>query len=124
MAQVTFVASPLGSSVNSTVLWASNGLTKSSLIATLADVLVAFPRVLRALSAGYDAEGPFHRRVFFLPGRPGLPALKVVEQGEDLLRRSLDARRALDAESVGSGRGKNEKRGDQEGDDHGDFLEH
>src|SRR5258707_599541 len=35
MAQVTFVASPLGSSVNSIVLWASNGLTKSSLIATL-----------------------------------------------------------------------------------------
>src|SRR6266481_9628493 len=35
MVQVTFVASPFGSRVNSTVLWASNGLTKSSLIATL-----------------------------------------------------------------------------------------
>src|SRR5712675_2586640 len=35
MAQVRFVASPLGSSVNSIVLCASNGLTKSSLIATL-----------------------------------------------------------------------------------------
>src|SRR6266699_1331075 len=35
MAQVTLVESPLGSSVNSTMLWVSNGLTKSSLIATL-----------------------------------------------------------------------------------------
>ena len=33
-APVTAVASPLGSSVNSTMLWASKGLTKSSLIAT------------------------------------------------------------------------------------------
>src|SRR5712691_4864010 len=34
MTQMTLVESPLGSSVNSTMLWASNGLTKSSLIAT------------------------------------------------------------------------------------------
>src|SRR2546430_15527779 len=35
MAQVTWVESPWGSSVNSTMLWVSNGFTKSSLIATL-----------------------------------------------------------------------------------------
>src|SRR5216684_2037506 len=34
MVQVTLVESALGSSVNSTMLWVSNGLTKSSLIAT------------------------------------------------------------------------------------------
>src|SRR5438093_3430552 len=35
MTQLTFVESPWGSSVNSTMLCVSNGLTKSSLIATL-----------------------------------------------------------------------------------------
>src|SRR5262249_21735352 len=35
MAQVTFVDSPFGSNVNSTMLLASNGLTKSRLILTL-----------------------------------------------------------------------------------------
>src|SRR2546427_8405642 len=35
MSQVTFVESPWGSSVNSTMLCVSNGFTKSSLIATL-----------------------------------------------------------------------------------------
>src|SRR5713101_3615801 len=35
MAHLTFVASPLGSSVNSTILCASNGFTKSSVIVTL-----------------------------------------------------------------------------------------
>src|SRR5438094_9680076 len=35
LTQVTSVESPLGSSVNSTMLCVSNGLTKSSLIATL-----------------------------------------------------------------------------------------
>src|SRR5438445_11924047 len=35
MAHVTFVESPLGSSVNKAMLWASNGLMKSSLIVTL-----------------------------------------------------------------------------------------
>src|SRR5882672_3281766 len=34
MAQVTFVAPSLGASVNSTVLWASKGFRKSSLIAS------------------------------------------------------------------------------------------
>src|SRR5512134_2858277 len=37
MAQVTSVASPRGTSVKSTVLFASNGLTKSSLIVTRDD---------------------------------------------------------------------------------------
>ena len=35
IAQMTLVASPLVPSVNSTMLWASNGLRKSSLIASL-----------------------------------------------------------------------------------------
>src|SRR5712671_713610 len=35
MTQVTFVESPCGSSVNSAILWPSNGLMKSNLIATL-----------------------------------------------------------------------------------------
>src|SRR6267154_860402 len=117
MAQVTFVVSPLGSSVNSTVLWASNGLTKSSLIATLeggTDSAISMRPWPTSLFPSHAYWAPF----------PLVTTLKVVEQGEYLLRRSLDARRALDAESVGPGRRKNEKRGDQDGDDDGDFLEH
>src|SRR2546427_2199037 len=73
--------------------------------APLADGPVAFPGVYGALAAGDGAEGPFHRGVFLLPGRPGFPAQEIVEHGKDLLWRRLDARRALDPERVGLGRG-------------------
>src|SRR6267378_1521222 len=82
--------------------------------APLADVPVAFPCVYGALAAGYGAESSFHRRVFLFPGRPGFPAQEIVEYGKDLLRRSLDARRALDTESIRFRRGIDEKSGEQD----------
>jgi len=63
MAQVTCVVSPLGSSVNSAMLCASNGLKKSSLIATLdgagASVISMRPLpALPSLSHSYTAPLP------------------------------------------------------------------
>src|SRR5207302_1473840 len=89
--------------------------------APLADVPVAFPRVHGALAAGHGAERPFHRGVFLLPGRPGFPAQEIVEHGEYLLRRRLDARRALDAERVGPGSGVDEQ-GAEQNDDYGGYC--
>src|SRR5712691_11229305 len=51
--------------------------------------------------------------------------IETLEGGtEDLLRRRVDARRALDTEGVGLGRGIAENRGDRNDDDDGDGLEH
>src|SRR6266849_6718242 len=92
--------------------------------APLADVPVAFPRVHGALAAGYGAEGPFHRGVFLLPGRPGFPAQEIVEHGIDPLRRRLDGGRPLDPERFGLGRGIDEQSADQDDDCDGYFLDH
>src|SRR5438309_11569932 len=71
MAHVTFVESPLASSVNSAMLWASNGLMKSSLIATLeggddsAISMRPLPTVLSP-SHSYTAPLPFAAPLKFL----------------------------------------------------------
>ena len=65
-------------------------------------------------------KDPLHRRVLLLVGRPGGPRLEIVDQREDLLRRRLDADRALDAEGIRPGRGIDQDAGDHDQDDHGD----
>jgi hypothetical protein len=52
---------------------------------------------------------------------------QIVDERKDLLRRSLDARRALDAERARLGRGEADKAGDQNDnhdDDYGNYLVH
>src|SRR2546422_334185 len=71
MAHETFVESSLPSSVNSAMLWASNGLTKSSLITTFegGDVSVISMRPLPTLwfpSHSYTAPLPFAAPLKFL----------------------------------------------------------
>jgi hypothetical protein len=95
--------------------------------APLADVPVAVPLVHGTLAACRAAIGSLHRGVLFLPGRPGAMAVQVVDEREDLLRRRLDAGRALDTKGVGLGRGIGERNGEQDDDDDDDdcnYFEH
>src|SRR5882762_1549635 len=71
MAQVTFVESPWGSSVNSVMLWPSMGLRKSSLIVTLVggETSVISMRPLPTLelpSHSYTAPWPIAAPLFVL----------------------------------------------------------
>jgi hypothetical protein len=139
MAQVSSVVSPLGSSLNSAVLWLSNGLKKSSLIVTLdggvgdlhaalARLAVAVPFVHGALALVGAAERSLHRGIQFLVGRPGAPAVEIGDERKDPVRRCLDAGRALDPERVGFGNGEQQHPGhrndQQNDDDDGDGLDH
>src|SRR5262245_33119581 len=91
--------------------------------APLADVLVAVPGVGGALAA-LRAETPLHRGILLLPRRPRAPAVEIVDERKDLVRRRLDAGRALDAEGIRPGRGENQNAGDEKNEDDADGLEH
>ena len=86
----------------------------------LADLVIPLPFVDRALAALRAAIAPLERRVDLLIGRPGDPVVEVVDQGKDLLRRRLDPRRPLHAESIGPGRREEEKYGDHNDDNNQD----
>src|SRR5262245_50297953 len=141
MAQVTFVDSPFGSNVNSSMLLVSNGLTKievdpdlgrrrrvRNLHASRPGLAAAFPGIDGALAAAGAAVAALHRGIELLVRRPGHITTKVVDQREDLLRRRLDAGGALDTERVRLGRGQQQDGGDadheQNDHDDGDCLEH
>src|SRR5262249_45288076 len=64
------------------------------------DFFVSFPFIDGALTTGGAAVSPFQSRVQFLPRGPRSPIMEVVDKGENLLRRRLDACGALDAERV------------------------
>src|SRR6185295_4406882 len=84
---------------------------------------LAFPRVDRALAARGTAEGSHHRRIDLFPRRPRLPLMEVRDERKNLLGRSVDGRRALDAERVRFGRGEGEKCRDQDDENDDDDLE-
>ena len=68
--------------------------------------------------------GRLHRRVQLRPGRPRIPVVKVVHQGEDVGRRGRNRRRPGDAERR---RLQGDDDGQAEDDDHEgdqDLLEH
>src|ERR1700694_3801584 len=92
-----------------------------------ADIVVAVPRIDRALAALGAAVTALHRGILVLIRRPGPPLMKVVDQGEDFFRRRLDRGRAPDAESTRLDRGEDEydRNRDRENDgNNGNDLEH
>src|SRR5258708_3002086 len=92
-----------------------------------ADILVALPRIDRALAACRAAIAALHRRILVFVRRPGPPLMKVVDQRKNPFRRRLDNGGALDAERIWLGRGDDEDDRDRDckhdGDD-GNDLEH
>src|SRR5258706_3145145 len=91
---------------------------------TLANVFVALPRVHGALAAVGAAVGAFDRGIDLFPRRPGFPLMKAIDLGEYLFWRRFDAYRALNTERLGLHRDINENRGNKNGDDDGNGLEH
>ena len=69
--------------------------------ASLARLAVAVPLIHGAFAVGGAVECALHRGIQFLVGRPGAPTVEIGDEREDLIRRSLDASRALDPEGVG-----------------------
>jgi hypothetical protein len=86
---------------------------------TGADILVAVPRIDRALAAAGTAEGARHGGILHFIRRPRRPLAKIIDPRKDRLRRRLDADRALDAENIGLGRGENKDRGNRDSENDG-----
>src|ERR1700733_13475794 len=128
MVHVTFVKSPAGSRINSLILWASNGFTKSPFRnrprrvrlnyrhPTLARAAVAIPFRDRVLAVFGAAISPFHCGVFPILGSPTTPIVEVIYEHKDFVGWSLDIYRSLNGENFGLGRSESQNDGDQNSD--------
>jgi hypothetical protein len=77
------------------------GVDDTHLHAAFADLAVAFPFVDRAYATGRAGECGLHSGIELCPGRPCIPVVKIVDEGDDLFGRGVDGDGALDYEGRG-----------------------